>query len=92
MFCSFACCSFATSKTSEGHGSLALADRFFREVQFCFVLKSRMRQATRRDGDFDTTDEINTLRPLLFNEGVGHSLTVVTFRMIGILASDHMLL
>jgi hypothetical protein len=59
-----------------------------------------MRQGTRRDGDFDNTDgdfdntdNINTLGPLLFN-GVGHSLTVVTFRMIqtSILASDHMLL
>jgi hypothetical protein len=53
-----------------------------------------MRQATRRGGDFDTTDDINTLGHLLFSEGVGHSLTVVTFRMIqtSILASDHMLL
>jgi hypothetical protein len=47
-----------------------------------------MRQGTRRDGDFDNTDgdfdntdNFNTLGPLLFN-GVGHSLTVVTFRMI----------
>jgi hypothetical protein len=41
-----------------------------------------MRQAARRDGDFDAIDEMNTLRPLL------------TFAMIHtcILASNHMLL
>ena len=40
----------------------------FCEVQFSFVLKIRMRQATRRDGDFDSTDDIaiNTLGPFAF--------------------------
>jgi hypothetical protein len=53
VFCSFAGCS--------------LVDRFFCEVHFYFVLKIRMRQAAKRDGDFDAIDEMNTLRPLLFN-------------------------
>jgi hypothetical protein len=38
----------------------------FCKVQLCFVVKIRMRQSTRRDGDFDATDEINTIGPLFF--------------------------
>jgi hypothetical protein len=45
----------------------ALLTDFFARVHFYFVLKIRMRQAARRDGDFDAIDEMNTLRPLLFN-------------------------